>query len=57
MNDIVSDCIGEKGIYLTKYYNDILFLTKKFFMDTIKSNLIKYGKGVFLEGVAYFKAI
>lgn len=57
MNDIVADCIGNHGIYLTKYYNDILFLVKKFFIDSIKENLIKYGKGVFLEGVEYFKAI
>lgn len=57
MNEIAADCIGEKGIYLKKYYNDIMFLIKKFFMDNIKENLIKYGKGVFLEGVEYFKAI
>ena len=57
MDDIVIDCIGEKGIHLTKYYNDIYFLAKKFFMDQIKKIIIKYGKGSFLEGVEYFRAI
>ena len=57
MDDIVGDCIGEKSINLIKYYNDIFFLSKKFFIDNIKESIIKYGKGVFLEGVEYFKAI
>ena len=57
MNDIVTDCIGEKGINLTRYYNDIYFLAKKLFLDEIKHTIIKYGKGTFLEGVEYFKAI
>lgn len=36
LSEIVEDCIGEKGIYLRKYYNDIKFLMKKFFIQEVK---------------------
>jgi hypothetical protein len=36
---IVDDCVGPNALYLRRYYNDIVFLVKKFLTDSIMNKL------------------
>jgi hypothetical protein len=55
---IIQDCAGERGVRLTKYYNDIKFLTKKKFYDEMKKT---FKKGYCDEDIniclEYFRAV
>jgi hypothetical protein len=37
LESIIDDCVGEKAEKLAYYYNDIKYLTKKFFMDEVET--------------------
>ena len=55
---IVQDCAGERGIRLTKYYNDIKFLIRKKFYDEMRKT---FKKGYCDEDIniclEYFRAV
>ena len=55
---IVQDCAGERGIRLTRYYNDIKFLIRKKFYDEMKKT---FKKGYCDEDIniclEYFRAV
>lgn len=55
---IVQDCAGKKGDTLTRYYNDIKFLIKKYLYETIIQTLRKgYCDEDFNSCMEYFRSI
>lgn len=55
---IVDDCVGPNALYLRRYYNDIVFLTRKFMTDSIMNKLaLGFCDKDFNICVEYYRAI
>jgi hypothetical protein len=57
-NQIIDDCIGPDAIYMKRYYNDIVFLIRKYLTDSIMNKLsIGFCDKEFSICVEFYKTI